>query len=124
MSSGRNNANADVKEPALAASTKQLDKLIPPAARATLKKSGTKADLDMDNGHAGGTRVAENACGTSEEGVFIVFGVNGNAAGAAHAAGGFLPDSILIQARQLAINPHYTHNPAGSCPGRLRSRSW
>lgn len=87
-------------------------------SRTDLRESRTKADLDMDNGHAGGTRVIEDACGTSEEGVFVVFGVDGNDAGLAihakdggvsridrkcsghiapHAAGGFLPDSILIQ---------------------------
>ena len=60
----------------------------------------------------------EDACRTSQEGVFVVFGVDGNDAGLAihaqdggvswmdrkcsdhiapHGAGGFLPDSILIQ---------------------------
>src|SRR4029077_15531840 len=75
-------------------------------------------DLDMNNGHASGTRVIEDACGTSQEGVLVVFGVDGNDAGLAihaqdggvsridrkysgqiapRAAEGFLPDSILIQ---------------------------
>src|SRR5580704_2443188 len=89
-------------------------------SRTDLRQPGTKTDLDMDNGHAGGTRVVEDACGTSQEGVFVVFGVDGNDAGLAihaqdggvsrierkcsghiapHAAEGFLPDSILIQQR-------------------------
>ena len=38
-------------------------------SRTDLREPGTKADLDMDNGHAGGTRVIEDACGTSQEGV-------------------------------------------------------
>jgi hypothetical protein len=50
-------------------------------SRTDLGESGTKADLDMDNGHAGGTRVIEDACDTSQEGVFVVFGVDGNDAG-------------------------------------------
>lgn len=58
-------------------------------SRADLWEPGTKADLDMDNGHAGGTRVTEDACGTSQEGVFVVFGVDGNHAGLAiHAQDG------------------------------------
>jgi len=89
-------------------------------SRTDLRQPGTKADLDMDNGHAGGTRVVEDACGTSQEGVFVLFGVDGDDAGLAihaqdggvsridrrcsghiapHAAEGFLPDSILIQQR-------------------------
>jgi hypothetical protein len=64
--------------------------------------------------------VVEDACGTSQEGVFVLFGVDGDDAGLAihaqdggvsridrrcsghiapHAAEGFLPDSILIQQR-------------------------
>jgi hypothetical protein len=87
-------------------------------SRTDLRESGAKADLDMDNGHAIGTRVNEDACGASQEGVFVVFGIDGNDAGLAihaqdggvsridrkcsghiapHAAGGFLLDSILIQ---------------------------
>jgi len=58
-------------------------------SRTDLREPGTKADLDMDNGHAGGTRVIEDACGTSQEGVFVVFGVDGNDAGLAiHAQDG------------------------------------
>jgi hypothetical protein len=86
--------------------------------RTDLREPGTKADLDMDNGHAGGTRVCEDTCGTSQEGVFVVFRVDGNDAGLAiHAQDGgvsridrkcrghiapraaecVLPDTILIQ---------------------------
>ena len=88
-------------------------------SRTDLRQPGTKTDLDMDNGHAGGTRVVEDACGASQEGVFVVFGVDGNDAGLAiHAQDGGvsrkdrkyngqiapraaegLPDSILIQQR-------------------------
>ena len=99
-------------------------------SRTDLRQSGTKTDLDMDNDHADGTRVVEDACGTSQEGVFVVFGVDGNDAGLAihaqdggvsridrkcsghiapHAAEGFLPDSIL--------------NPAATYLGFL-SDSW
>ena len=87
-------------------------------SRTDLRKPGTKTNLDMDNGHAGSACVIKYASSTSEEGVFVVFGVDGNDAGLAihaqdggvsridrkcsghiapHAAGGFLPDSILIQ---------------------------
>jgi hypothetical protein len=87
-------------------------------SRTDLREPGTKADLDMNNGYASGTRVIEDACGTSQEGVLVVFGVDGNDAGLAihaqdggvsridrkysgqiapRAAAGFLPDSILIQ---------------------------
>ena len=58
-------------------------------SRTDLRQPGTKPDLDMDNGYAGGTRVVEDACGTSQEGVFVVFGVDGNDAGLAiHAQDG------------------------------------
>jgi hypothetical protein len=58
-------------------------------SRTDLREPRTKADLDMDNGHAGGTRVIEDACGTSQEGVFVVFGVDGDDAGLAiHAQDG------------------------------------
>jgi hypothetical protein len=87
-------------------------------SRTDLGESGTKADSEMDNGHAAGTPVVEDACGTSQEGIFVVFGVDSNDTGLAihaqdsgvsridrkcsdhiapHAAGGFLLDSILIQ---------------------------
>ena len=60
-------------------------------SRTDLRQPGAEADLDMDNGHAGGTRVVEDACGTSQEGVFVVFGVDGNDAGLAiHAQDGGL----------------------------------
>ena len=87
-------------------------------SRTDLREPGTKADLEMDNGHAGGTRVVEDACGTSQKGFFVIFGVNGKDAGLTiHAqdrsvsridgkcsrhiapmrAEEFLPDSILIK---------------------------
>jgi hypothetical protein len=47
-------------------------------SRTDLREPGPKSDLDMDNGHAGGTRVIEDACGTSQESVFVVFGGDGN----------------------------------------------
>jgi len=50
-------------------------------SRTDFWKSGAEADLDMDNGKAGGACVIENACGTGKEGVFVVFGVDGNDAG-------------------------------------------
>jgi threonine aldolase len=57
--------------------------------RTDLREPRPKADLDTDNCHAGGTRVIEDACGTSQEGVFVVFGVDGNNAGLAiHAQDG------------------------------------
>ena len=46
-----------------------------------LRQSGAKADLDVDNRHAGGTRVIEDACGTSQEGVFVILRMDGNDAG-------------------------------------------
>ena len=72
----------------------------------------------------GVTRVIEDACGTSQEGIFVLFGVDGNDAGLAihaqdggvswidrkcsghvapHPAEGFLPDSILIQQRLTLV---------------------
>jgi|ERR1700730_5728717 hypothetical protein len=49
-------------------------------SRTNFWKSGAEADLDMDNGKASGTCMIENACGTGKEGVFVVFGVDGNGA--------------------------------------------
>jgi len=46
-----------------------------------LRQSGAKADLDVDNRHAGGTRVIEDACGTSQERVFVILRIDGNDAG-------------------------------------------
>jgi len=58
-------------------------------SRTDLRQPGTKPDLDMDNGYAGGTRVVEDTCGTSQEAVFVGFGVDGNDAGLAiHAQDG------------------------------------
>jgi hypothetical protein len=37
----------------------------------------------MDNGHAGGTCMIEDICRPRQEGVFVVFGVNGNDGGLA-----------------------------------------
>src|ERR1700746_2655336 len=46
-----------------------------------LRQSGAKADLDVDNRHAGGTSVIEDARGTSQEGVFVILRIDGTGAG-------------------------------------------
>jgi hypothetical protein len=50
---------------------------------ADLREPGTKAHLDMDNRHACSTGMVEDACGTNQEGIFIVFCVDRNDAGLA-----------------------------------------
>ena len=46
-----------------------------------LGQSGAKADLDVDNRDASGTRVIEDSCGTSQEGVLVILRIDGNDAG-------------------------------------------
>jgi len=116
-------------------------------SRTDLGESGTKADLRVDNGHAAGTTVIEDACGTRQEGIFVVFGVDGNDAGLAiqtqdggvsrtdrkcsdhiapRGAGGFLQDSILIQRDRILVSclivghKSTLHQLQPAAPGRQR----
>ena len=46
-----------------------------------LWEARSKADLDVDDCHPGSASMIENACGSSQESVFAVFGVDGNNSG-------------------------------------------